>query len=88
MSLSRANTPRLLHLTTDDVIHVQFEDVFRPRFEITDLVSGTSKPYHGNYSLQFRGAGQSIEEIKQFRLITVKIRFIAVSAVLEFCLIY
>ena len=64
VALNLVDTPDLLPSTTSEVIRLQYDTDFNPHFSVVDLVSGTSTPYLGNYTLKILGAGSSVELIK------------------------
>ncbi|KAL5265581.1 hypothetical protein ACHWQZ_G006338 [Mnemiopsis leidyi] len=63
VSLNLVDTPDLLLGSTRDLARVLYDKEFYPNFVVEDLVSGTSLPYLGNYSLTILGAGPSAEQI-------------------------
>ena len=66
VSLSQVDTPNLLVSTTSEVIRLQYDQDFHPKFSIRDLVSGADLPYSGNYTLTILGSGATVEQIKMW----------------------
>jgi hypothetical protein len=66
VSLNLVDTPELLSSSTSEVIRLQYDMEFYPHFSIEDLVSNTTSPYTGNYTLRILGAGATVEQIKMW----------------------
>ncbi|XP_063675964.1 uncharacterized protein LOC134812460 isoform X2 [Bolinopsis microptera] len=66
VSLSQVDTPNLLVSTTSEIIRLQYDQDFHPKFSIHDLVSGGDIPYLGNYTLTILGSGTTVEQIEMW----------------------